>query len=311
VQQEAPAQRAVTVLRLEQSQRGRVHRQGRSLAAPIDPVGRERGVVWRRPSRDQLVPDDLRPGELPEVGTTVVVAEYPSVLPGLVEPAEVPVDDPALRLVRVATCRPLVGELEHVVVQRGEGLAGHHRPVVGRPAAHDRVDRPQHRRWVRPSQGLELAAEPFPDPSERRRARLDQQLPVVAADVEPQEVEPVVSVDDACLVLVERQTSGRQPCGQTRFDLFGLFAAVAHHDEVVCVSHQRGAARLHPTGVPAGLHVADPSGLFHPVQCHVKQRWADHPALRSALFGRSEPTLIDHPGPQPSLNPVPGGEQAQ
>ena len=299
------------MLRHEQAQRGRVHRQGRSLASPLGPVGRQRGVVRGRPARDQLVPDDLRPGELGEVGATVVVAEHPSVLPGFVEPAEVVLNDPALRLVRVATRCPLVGKFEHVVVQRGEGLAGHHRPVIGRPATNDRVDRPEHRRGVRPSQGLELAAEPFPDPSERRLARLDQQLPVVAADVEPQEVEPVVSVDDACLVLVERQASGRQPCSQSRFDLFGLFATVAHHDEVVCVSHQRWAALVHSTGPRAGLHVADPSGFLHPVQSHVEQRGTDHSALRSALFGRSETTLIDHPCSQPPRDPVPGGERAE
>ena len=45
---------------------------------------------------------------------------------------------------------------------------------------------------LRPAQRAHLGCEPFPDPPDGRRARFDQQLAVgVAADVEPQEVEPL------------------------------------------------------------------------------------------------------------------------
>jgi hypothetical protein len=43
------------------------------------------------------------------------IAEYPPVLPGLVEPAVVPANDPAGRLVRVAEPGPLERELPQVV----------------------------------------------------------------------------------------------------------------------------------------------------------------------------------------------------
>ena len=257
------------------------------------------------------MPDDLRPGELHQVGAAVTVTEYPSVLPGLVELAEVPGHDPVLRLVLVATCRPLVGELEHVVIQPGEYLAGHHRPVVGRPPAHDRVDRAQYRSRVRSPQGPELGAQPFPDPSDRRLTRLDKQLSVVAANVEPQEIEPAVGVDNPSLVLVERQAPGRQPLGQSRFDLFGLHATAAHHHEIIREPHRCGAALLDPPGISAGRVVADPGGLLQPVQGHVKQQRTDHPALRGSLLGRGEPAAIDHSRPQPLPDPVPGWERAE
>ena len=193
---------------------------GARLAPPVGPVLGQGRVVRGRPALDHLVSDDLRPGELEQVGAAVAVAEHPPVLPGLVEPAEVPVDDPVLRLVRVAVLGPLVGELPQVAVQRGEHLAGHHRPVVGRPPPHDGVEPLQHRRRVGPAQGPHLGAEPFPDPSQGRLARSDQQLAVIAADGEPQEVEALVEVDDARLVLVEGQPPGRQPLGQPCLDLF-------------------------------------------------------------------------------------------
>jgi hypothetical protein len=52
--------------------------------------------------QDRLVSDDVGPGELVHEGAAVAVAEHPPVLPGLVEFAEVPGNDPGRRLVRVA-----------------------------------------------------------------------------------------------------------------------------------------------------------------------------------------------------------------
>jgi hypothetical protein len=63
---------------------------------------------------------------------------------------------------------------------------------------------------------------------------------VVAADVEPQEVEAFVQVHDFGLVLVEGQPSWCQPLDQPCLDLMCLFLAVAEHDEVVGVPHGHG-----------------------------------------------------------------------
>src|SRR5207247_9221259 len=93
------------------------------------PVAGQGRVVWRRPALDQRMPGDLRPDELEQVGAAVAVAEHPPILPGGVERAEVPSDDPAFRLVWMGELRPLVGELPHVIVQRVEDFAGHVVPV--------------------------------------------------------------------------------------------------------------------------------------------------------------------------------------
>ena len=69
-----------------------------------------------------------------EVGAGFPVAENPPVTSGSVELAEVPVHNPAPRLVLVAMLGPLVGELPQVVVQPVKDVAGHHRPVIGRPS---------------------------------------------------------------------------------------------------------------------------------------------------------------------------------
>ena len=158
---------------------------------------------------------------------------------------------------------PLVGELPQVVIQRGEGLAGDHRPVVGGPAPHDGVEPGDDRLRVGPAQGPYLAAQPFPDPSHRRLGRLDQQLAVVAADGETQEVEALLEGDDARLVLVEGQSPGRQPCGELRLDLFGLLPGVAQDDEV----SRRGESHPPPLAEPCGslsaytAPIVQPSGL--------------------------------------------------
>src|SRR4029077_12645119 len=107
-QQEIPALRAASMLRPEQTQTGAV--QGRLVpAAPCGPVLGQGRVVRGRRAWNQLVPDDLRPAELGQVGAGFPVAGHPSVLPGLVERAVVPGGDSALRLVRVAVPGPLVG----------------------------------------------------------------------------------------------------------------------------------------------------------------------------------------------------------
>src|SRR5712692_8221061 len=104
-----PAPRAATPLQLEQSQAKVVQWWGCRSPPPTGPVLGQGWVIRRRPHLDQPVSDDLRPGMLDQVGAAGAVAEHPVVLPGLIEPAEVPVDDPVLRFLRVTcawpTCR--------------------------------------------------------------------------------------------------------------------------------------------------------------------------------------------------------------
>lgn len=147
--------------------------------------------------------------------------------------------------------------------------------------------------------------------SQGRLRRLDQQLGAHAADAEPQELEAFVEVDDARLVLIEDQPPGRQPLGQQRLDLLGLGLAVAQGDEIVGVPDQHRRVTPQLTGMNAAALVTDPGGLFHPVQRHVQQQGADHPALGSSLLGWAEPTLLDHARLQPALDLFPGRERAE
>jgi len=163
---------------------------------------------------------------------------------------------------------------------------------------------------VAPAQGAHLLAEPLPDPSDGRLARLDQRLAVVAADVESEEVEALVEADDARLVLVEGQTPGRQPAGEPGLDLERLLPGVAQDDEIIGVPDRCRAARHDPTGVLAG-GVAGSGDLFHPVQGDVEQQRADHTALRNTVLGAMQPALLDHSRLQPLRDHPPGGERAE
>jgi hypothetical protein len=125
------------------------------------------------------------------------------------------------------------GEPRQVVVQLAEDLGGYLCPVVGGPPADDRVEPFDHRLSVAPAQGPQLGAEPLPDSSLGRLARLDQRLAVVPADVESQEVEAFAEGDDARLVLVEGQTPGRQPVGELGLDLDRLLPGVAEDNEII------------------------------------------------------------------------------
>src|SRR2546421_4366081 len=57
--------------------------------------------------------------------------------------------------------------------------------------------------------------------------------------------------------------------------------------------------------------VADPCGLLHPVQRHVQQQGADHPALWSPLQGRGELALLHPPRLQPCPDRFPCREGAE
>ena len=111
-------------------------------------------------------------------------------------------------------------------------------PVIGGPTTNDRVQPADHRESVAPVQGAHLLGEPLPDSPHSRWTGLNQQLAVETTDVEPQEVEPALDVDDAGLVLVEREPSWRQPLTQSVSDLLCLVPGVTHDDKVVGVAHQ-------------------------------------------------------------------------
>src|SRR2546423_562820 len=209
--------------------------------------------------------DDLRPGELLEVVAAVTVAEDPAVLPGGVEHAEVPADDPAFRLVRVGADGPPVGESPHVVVQRAECRAGDRVPVVGGPSPDNRVEGTDDRGGVGPVEGFDLGGEPVPEPLHGRFARFYQKLSALVSHGISEEVETISQVDDARLVLVEGQPSGREPGGELCLDLFSLLARVRESDEAVTVSDDNRAARLGLAGVDADGVQTDACGLFHTV----------------------------------------------
>jgi hypothetical protein len=117
----APAHRASPVLPGEQAQGVAVER-GFDLLAPFGPVSGQGWVIGGCRALDRHVPPDGRPGELDQVGAAVAVAEHPAVVPELAVLAEVPADDPALRLVVVAPRGPLVQQLPQVVIKGAEYL---------------------------------------------------------------------------------------------------------------------------------------------------------------------------------------------
>jgi hypothetical protein len=126
-----------------------------------------------------------------------------------------------------------------------------HAPVVGRPAPDDGVEPGDDRHRVTAAQDAHLGREPFPEPPDGRLGRLDQQLAVVAADVEPEEIEALAEVDDLRLVLVEGQAPGCQPLRELCLDLLGLLLAVAEHDHVVGIpDRHRDPGMRFPAWVP-------------------------------------------------------------
>jgi hypothetical protein len=109
-----------------------------------------------------------------------------------------------------------------------------------------------------------------PDSFDGGFAGFDDQLAVASAGGEPEEVEPVVEVDDARLVLVEGQSSGCQPGGEPRFDLFGLLPGIAEGDHVVGVPDQRWGAAFRALRIAAFF--TDSRRLFQPMQRDIQQQ---------------------------------------
>ena len=307
VQQQSPAERAPAALAAQQVPGRGVDREA-VAASPLLPVPGEGGVVGGRPPGDHPVPDDFRPGELAEVEAGFPASEHPLVLPGRVEHAEVPGDDPAPRLVRVGELRPFPGESPQVGVQRAVGALGYPDPVIRGPAGDDRVEPGDQRVRVGPAQGGGLGGQSFPDPSHCLLARLGQELAVgVAADAEPEEVEPLAEVDDPGLGLVEREAPGLQPPGEPFLDLLGLRAGRAQYGQVIGVPDQDRRSRDGAQG-GAALPVPDPGRLLHAVQRHVHDHGADHAALGYSLPGQRDPAVFHHARPSATGGPVPWRE---
>jgi hypothetical protein len=66
-------------------------------------------------------------------------------------------------------------------VQGGEDLLGHHRPVIGRPPANDRVDRPQDGESFRAPQGVSHVHEESAFLLERQKPSTSPVAPVQKA----------------------------------------------------------------------------------------------------------------------------------
>src|SRR5262245_17377257 len=102
------------------------------------------------------MPNDLGPPELQQVAARPFVAENPLVVPGLVQPAPVPLLLPRPRLARVSVVDVADLTAEHPVVQLPKDLGRDHRPVVVGPAPDDGIESVQ--------DGLQRGAlEPPPD----------------------------------------------------------------------------------------------------------------------------------------------------
>ena len=276
VEQRRAAARATSVLLMEQTQQERAQRWLVPASPPV-PVLRQGRVVGGGTALDLSVTDDRCPGELDQVAAAAAVAEHPVISAGRMERGEVPGLDPAPALVRMPPPRPPVGEHPHVVIQRGEGLLGHHGAVVGRPTPNDRVEPGDHRFGVGPVQGLDLGGEPAADAMHGLLAGFDQQFAVrVTANVEPEEVEAVLDGDDTRLVLVEPQPSRFKPPGQLRLDLLGLRCVRAECDQVVGVAdHDRRFGHRPARGAHSLGRVAGSGCCFQPVQGDIEQQRAD------------------------------------
>ena len=135
---------------------------------------------------------------------------------------------------------------------------------------------------------------------------------MVAADVEPEKVAPLIEVRDPGLRIVEGQAPGRQPLGQPSLDLLRLLLAVTQRNKVIGVPDHRWMAGLDLSGAHAGGQVSDSSGRFQPVQRDVEQQRTDHAALGDSLIGwRESLARLEHAGFQPRPDHVPGWEPSE
>ena len=104
-------------------------------------------------------------------------------------------------------------------------------------------------------------------PSHGRLGRLDQQLARLAADGEPQEVEALDrGVTIRVLSSLKASPLGASHSARRALTCSACSLVVTQGDQIVGVSDQHRGARHRLAGVNAVELVADPGGLFHPVQ---------------------------------------------
>ena len=97
------------------------------------------------------------------------------------------------------------------------------------------------------TQGPQLGAEPFSDPSDGRLAGFDQRLGAVPADVEPQEVQAVAEGDDVRLILVEGQAPDASQLASRALTSSACCLEWQERDEIIGVPDQHRGVRSHPT----------------------------------------------------------------
>jgi hypothetical protein len=131
----------------------------------------------------------------------------------------------------------------------------------------------QHRGGIAAKQNTHLGAQPFPDSPYGVVAGFDQrEFAVIAADVEPQKVTPLVEVDDLGLGRIETKTSGPQPLGQLLLDLFRVLMSAAERQQIVGIADRHRSLRRCLDTASTASEVADPGRRFHPVRVMFKIR---------------------------------------
>ena len=123
----------------------------------------------------------------------------------------------------------------------------------------------------------------------------DEQLTVELAEVLSEEVESVFDMRDAGLLWRELQAPVSQKLLNQWFDfVFQQFLGCAGDDEVIRVSNEVHFGVGFP---PRGELPLEQQ--FQPVQCQVRQRRRDNPALWSACFRGEEDSVFHEPGFEP------------
>jgi len=206
-----------------------------------------------------------------EVGARLRVAEDPPVVPGRVVLAEVAPADPPEALLAVAAPRPALQQMEQPTVEEGKRFLGHHGAVVGCLPPDDRVEAADDHSRRLATQSAQFGLESPPDPDQRFLAGFNQQfravLGLVPADVERQEVEPIVNGRDPGLRLVEAKPGRRESLGEALPDLFCLLGTVTQSDKIVSVDddHRRPGLCLSSRDVPGT------GGFLYALECYVQE----------------------------------------
>ena len=110
---------------------------------------------------------------------------------------------------------------------------------------------------------------------------------------------------------LKAKTSGPQPLGQLRLDLFRLLTSAAGHHQIVGVAHQHRGARRGLDTASTASEVPDPGGRSIPCRATFKEQGTDHATLRAPSSVGANRPLLDHPRLQPGADQFPAGERAE